>query len=382
MKIVIAPDSFKESLSALDVALAIREGFLKVFSDSDVEYILVPLSDGGEGLTESLVSACGGHLVEVGVSDPLGRSLNSSYVILRDGIAVIEMAAASGLHLLSPEERNPLLTSTFGTGQMILHAIEMGVRSIIVGLGGSATNDGGSGMAQALGFSFLDENKCELNRGGGFLSGLRSIDSSRSVSLEGLEIIVTCDVRNPLLGAEGATRVFGPQKGATESMLEELELALTNYANVVKECGFEDLREISGSGAGGGMGFGLCTFLKAKLMSGIDLVMDLTCLEDHLKGADLVVTGEGRMDEQTLFGKVPLGVLELARKCGVPVIGVVGSVGEGIEFREIGFEAIFPTISDVLPSSEVFNKSKENVARTATQVASILKLGMSRQGIS
>lgn len=371
MKIVIAPDSFKESLSAPQAAEAVRRGFAAVFPDA--EYVCLPLADGGEGTAAALVAACGGEWVSVRVEDPLGRPVCARYGLLPDGSAVMEMAEASGLHLLAPEERNPLRTSTFGTGQMVADALARGVRRILLGIGGSATNDGGAGMAQALGIRLLDAEGRELPRGGGALPQLAAVDVSRkTAALDGCRITAACDVDNPLCGSRGASAVFGPQKGASPEQVMLLDAALARLADVLAAHGLPDCRNEAGSGAAGGLGFGLRALLGADLQRGTDLVLAASGLEAKLAGADLVITGEGRMDGQTAFGKLPLGVAAAARRRGIPVIGLAGSIGSGVEaLLDEGFTAILPTVPRAAPLAELLAEAEANLERTARQAAAL-----------
>ncbi len=374
MKIVIAPDSFKESLTAPQAATAIRRGFAEVFPEAD--YVCVPMADGGEGTTEALVAARDGRWVETVVQDPLGQPVSARYGLLPDGTAVMEMAAASGLHWVAPHERNPLLTSSYGTGQMMADALSRGVRHILLGIGGSATNDGGAGMAQALGIRLLDQEGRPLPPGGGALSRLAAVDDSgRLPQLADCRITVACDVNNPLCGSQGASAVFGPQKGATPDQVAQLDQALAHYADVLHAHGLPDCRDEAGSGAAGGLGFGLRALLGAQLQRGVDWVLAASDLAARLEGADLVITGEGRMDGQTAFGKVPLGVLQLARERGIPVIGLAGSIGEGVDdLLAQGFTAILPTVPRAATLAEVLAEAESNLSRTARQVAALWRL--------
>lgn len=376
MKIVFAPDSFKESLTAAEAAAAMQRGFAKVFPQA--EYICMPMADGGEGTTDALVNALDGEWVAVEVQDPLGRPVHARYGLLPGGRAVIEMAEAAGLHWVAADERNPLITSTFGVGQLILDALSRGSHQIILGLGGSATNDAGAGMLQALGFQLLDQNGHNLPCGGAALADLFAInDQTVPASLRECRFEVACDVTNPLCGALGASAVFGPQKGATPQMVATLDAALAHYADTVAAHGFADSREQPGSGAAGGMGFTLRSVLNAQLQPGIEMVMAETNLNACLKGANLVITGEGRMDGQTAFGKVPSGVLKAAQAQGVPVIGIAGSIGgDTAALNALGFHAVFPTIAAPAPLADILATAGHNVERTAEQVAGILRLGM------
>lgn len=369
MKIVIAADSFKESLTAPQACAAIERGFKKIIPNA--QYVQVPMADGGEGTAEALVSACGGEWVSVRVSDPLGRQVVAKYGVLPNGTAVMEMAQAAGLHLLTMAERNPMKTSTYGVGEMIADALGRGVRRIILGIGGSATNDGGAGMAQALGFRLLDKAGRDLPRGGAALRYLAAINASTSLNeLDDCEVVAACDVINPLCGDLGASAVFGKQKGATVQMIRELDTALTNFADVLARNG-TDFRDEAGSGAAGGLGFGLRALLGAQLRSGIDIVLESTDLSKKIADADLVITGEGCMDGQTAFGKVPLGVLNIAREHGVPVVGLAGGVADVDQLYDFGFAAIFPSIDQVATLPEILVKAEANLERTARSVAAM-----------
>lgn len=375
MKIVIAPDSFKESLSAKQAAEAIRRGFASVFPQA--AYVCVPMADGGEGTAAAVVASAGGEWVSVAVEGPLGAAVTARYGLLPDGTAVMEMAEASGLHLVPPAERNPLLTSTYGTGQMMADALRRGVRRIMLGIGGSATNDGGAGMLQALGFRLLDQSGAELPRGGAALAGLAAIDCSAALpELADCRIVAACDVDNPLCGDLGASAVFGPQKGADAAQVRRLDAALAHYADVLAASGLPDCREEAGSGAAGGLGFGLRTVLAAKLRRGVDWMVAATGLAEQLAGADLVITGEGRMDGQTAFGKVPLGVLAAAQAQGVPVIALAGSVGPDVgELAAHGFCAVFPSVARAADLAEVLAEAEAQLERTAREVAAVWRLG-------
>lgn len=345
MKIVIAPDSFKGSLTAKAVAENIKIGIERVSKDMEIQ--CVPMADGGEGTVQSLVDATGGKIIEVEVTGPLLDKVDAFYGILGDGkTAVIEMAAASGLPLVSEEKRNPMITTTYGTGELIKHALDMGCRSIIIGIGGSATNDGGLGMAKALGVRFMDDAGVDIGHGGGSLSKLHTIDFSALDSrLKDCKITVACDVDNPLCGPRGATYVFGPQKGARGEMLEVLDRNLEHYAEIVKDTLCVDIKDIPGAGAAGGLGGGLMAFLNAKLQRGIDIVIEITKLEQNFKDADLVITGEGMMDYQTQYGKTPYGVAKAANKHCIPVIALVGQIGRNASvLYELGIDSIFSIV--------------------------------------
>jgi glycerate kinase len=341
MKIVVAPQSFKGSLNAREVAQAIAEGIKRVLPE--IETVLVPMADGGDGTVQALVYSTHGRIMSVEVTGPLGDRVSAEWGLLGDGAgAVVEMAAASGITLVPPERLNPLVATTYGTGELIRAALDAGCRKLIIGIGGSATNDGGAGMAQALGARLLDDAGKELPWGGAALAGLKRIDISGLDSrLPECEVIVASDVTNPLVGPEGASRVYGPQKGATEEMCRQLDEALANYARVIKKDLGIDVIDMPGAGAAGGLGAGLVAFLGARLMSGIEIVSQAVGLTDHLKGASLVFTGEGRMDAQTLFGKTTAGVAARAKALQVPVVAIVGALaGDYQEVYRHGIDAV------------------------------------------
>lgn len=342
MHIVIAPDSFKDCLGASEVANYLAEGILLVDPEAQIERI--PVADGGEGFVETMLSALGGAKITLSVQDPLQRKIEAFYGILPDSTtAVIEMAAASGIEHLTVSERNPLITTTYGTGQLMKDAMARGCRKIIIGIGGSATNDGGMGMAKALGYRFLDTDGNEVEQGGGYLNNVTKIDSSNlHASVLETEILVACDVTNPLTGVRGASAIYGPQKGATPELVELLDTHLDHFAAIIKADLKVDVLSLAGGGAAGGLGAGLVAFAGGKLKAGFDIVKDQTGLEAAIKRADIVFTGEGKMDGQTKQGKTPWGVAQLAKKHGKPLIAVAGFLGDG--YRELyseGFTAIF-----------------------------------------
>jgi glycerate kinase len=330
VKIVIAPDSFKENLTSMQVATCIEKGIKKVLPKA--RCIKVPMADGGEGTVQSLVDATGGRMIKKQVVGPLGKKTRASYGILGDGTtAVIEMAEASGLPLVPRHKRNPLKATTYGTGELIIDAINKGATTIIIGLGGSATVDGGAGMAQALGVRFLDSGgrSIKAHLGGGMLDRIRDIDiSAVDRRIRKTKFIIASDVTNPLCGKTGAARVFGPQKGATPVMVKTLDRNLKHYADLIKQQLKKDVIKQKGAGAAGGLGAGLLAFTHARMKRGVDLVVEITGLKKHLKGADLVITGEGRVDFQTAFGKTPAGVAKAARACKVPCIAIGGSLAD------------------------------------------------------
>ncbi|OMF13797.1 glycerate kinase [Paenibacillus amylolyticus] len=373
---VLAPDSFKESMTAKEVCVAMEKGLRKIYPTAS--YIHVPMADGGEGTVQSLVDASGGSLHQQEVSGPLGQTVTAQYGILGDGTtAAIEMASASGIHLVTKETRDPLRTTTYGTGELIRACLDLGIRKIIIGIGGSATNDGGAGMAEALGVKFLDEQGQPIARGGGALDQLAQIDvSGLDERLQEVEFIVACDVTNPLSGEHGASRVFGPQKGATPEMVEQLDANLSHYADVVKQQLHKDIRDMPGAGAAGGLGAGLLIFTQAVLRKGIEIVIEYTELREKLIAADVVFTGEGGIDFQTKFGKTPYGVAQAAKEAGKPVIAIAGCVGEGIDtlYGE-GIDAIFGIVPGAADLERLLQEGPENVERTTENIARVLKLG-------
>lgn len=375
MKIVLAPDSFKESLSALQVAESIERGFKQVLPNA--EYVKVPMADGGEGTVQSLVDATGGRIIKKTVTGPLGEAAEAFFGILgNEKSAVIEMAAASGLHLVAVTKRNPLLTTTRGTGELIAAALEYNVNHIIIGIGGSATNDGGAGMAKALGARFLNSNGQEIAEGGGALSDLAAIDlSSLDSRLAHVKIEVACDVDNPLIGPKGASAIFGPQKGATPEIVNQLDENLAHYAEIIEKDLGVKIADVPGAGAAGGLGGGLLAFMQAELSRGVDIVMEAAKLSDIIAGADLVITGEGKIDGQTIFGKTPIGVAKTAKKHGVPVIGIAGNVaGDSDAVHEYGIDAIFSIVPGAVSLQEAFLHADKFVERTARNIAAVWQL--------
>lgn len=376
MKIVIAPDSFKESLSALQVAQAIETGWKKVMPDA--EYIKIPMADGGEGTVQSLTDATGGHFIQTEVTAPLGNRIPASFGISGDGkTAIIEMAAASGLHLVPTDKRNPLLTTSYGTGELIQAALDQGVEKIILGIGGSATNDGGAGMLQALGAKLTDSNNRDLTYGGANLIQLANIDLSQLDSrLKNISIEVACDVDNPLCGNNGASAVFGPQKGATPEMVAQLDQALFHFSEIIERDTQTPIRDYAGAGAAGGMGGGLLVLPNVKLKAGVEIVIEATQLAEAVKNADVVITGEGRMDAQSIRGKTPVGVAKTAKQCGKPVIAIVGCLREDYEVvYQAGIDAVFPIIRHSAPLEEILKQGHDNLVSTAQNVARLYHLG-------
>jgi len=358
VKIVIAPDSFKGSLSAAAVADAIARGVLKAAPDAEVD--LIPLADGGEGTVETMMRATGGRIASVPATDPLGNRMESSFGVLGDGLtAVVEMAAASGLALVPEDKRNPMLTTSFGAGELVRAALDSGCTRLILAIGGSATNDGGVGAAQALGVSFRDALGGEIGFGGGELRSIASIDASGIDSrLKDVEVIVACDVDNPLTGEHGASAVFGPQKGATPDMIVELDAGLRNLADVIRRDVGVDIEHIPGAGAAGGMGAASVAFMGGRLTPGIDMILDAVGFAGRAKGASLVITGEGRVDAQTIRGKAVRGVLSAAEYIGVPALVLAGAVDEGgYGIASIGRAAVF----SIAPGPITLEESRSNV---------------------
>lgn len=376
MKIVIAPDSYKESLSALEVANAIEQGFREIWPDAD--YVKLPVADGGEGTVEAMVEATTGRIVEVDVTGPLGEPVTAFYGLSGDErTAFIEMAAASGLEQVPVALRDPLKTTSWGTGELIRHALDAGVDHIIIGLGGSATNDGGAGMVQALGAKLLDARHNDIGKGGAALDALAQIDISQlDPRLAACRIEVACDVTNPLIGKEGASAVFGPQKGATAETIDRLDTALAHYAQIIARDLGVDVLELAGGGAAGGMGAALYAFCGAQLRRGIEIVTDALQLDACVADADLVITGEGRIDSQTIHGKVPVGVAKVAKRYHKPVIGIAGSLTADVGIvHEHGLDAVFSVIYTVCTLDDALKNAAENVRMTARNVAATLKMG-------
>ncbi|MEL7290361.1 MAG: glycerate kinase [Pseudomonadota bacterium] len=377
MKIVIAPDSYKESLTAMEVATAIESGFKQVLPHA--EYVKLPMADGGEGTVQSLVDATDGHIVSAEVTGPLGQKVEGFYGVLGDGsTAVIEMAAASGLHLVEPEKRNPMLTTTYGTGELIKAALDAGAQHIIVGIGGSATNDGGMGMAQALGARFIDSEGNELASGGGALAQLASIDlSGLDARLSDVKLEVACDVDNPLCGPKGASQVFGPQKGATPEMVLQLDQNLAHYAAVIAQTNGKDVIDEAGAGAAGGLGAALLGLFDATLRPGISIVMDAVNLSEVVRDADLVITGEGRIDSQTIHGKTPIGVARTAKQYDLPVIGIAGSIAkDGAVVHAHGIDAVYSVVLGATDLPTALKEAAFNVEMTSRNVAAALAMSI------
>ncbi|MBU9868603.1 glycerate kinase [Rahnella aceris] len=377
MKIIIAPDSFKESLSAECAAMAIEDGFRAVFPE--LEAVRLPVADGGEGTVDALIAATGGHRIDIEVTDPQGHRVRGFYGVNGKGdCAVIEMAAASGLMLVPAGQRDPLAATSFGTGELIRHALDGGIRHIILGIGGSATVDGGIGMVQALGGRFTDAQGIDLPWGGAALAQLAAIDLSQlDPRLAQCRIEVACDVENPLTGPCGAAAVFGPQKGASAQDVQVLDAALAHLAAVIFRHLGVNVLEWPGGGAAGGMGVAARLFLRGNMRSGIDIIMDAIGLEEAMQGATLVITGEGRLDQQTINGKAPVGVARLAQRYHVPVIGLAGILGEGVEVvHQHGLDAVFSILPRLAPLETVLEQGEENLRYAAQNLARVYRLGM------
>lgn len=376
MKIVIAPDSYKESLSALEVASAIEQGFREIWPDAD--YVKLPVADGGEGTVEAMVAATAGRIVDVEVMGPLGEPTQAFYGLSGDArSAFIEMAAASGLEQVPPHRRDPLKTTSWGTGELIRHALDAGVEHIIIGLGGSATNDGGAGMVQALGAKLLNARHADIAQGGAALETLDRIDISQlDPRLAGCRIEVACDVTNPLTGKQGASAVFGPQKGATPEMIVRLDRALEHYAQLIARDLDVDVSTLAGGGAAGGMGAALYAFCGAQLRRGIEIVTDALHLDACVADADLVITGEGRIDSQTIHGKVPVGVANVAKRYNKPVVAIAGSLTADVGVvHEHGLDAVFSVIYCICTLDDALKNAEDNVRMTARNVAATIKIG-------
>ncbi|MBT4888298.1 MAG: glycerate kinase [Rhodospirillales bacterium] len=378
MKIVIAPDSFKGNLTSLEVAKAIEKGVQRVLPKANC--VKVPMADGGEGTVQSLVDAMGGKFVYRKVSGPDGVVIRARYGLLADKLtAVIEMAEASGLPLIAESERNPLTATSHGTGELIIDAINKGAQKIIIGIGGSATNDGGAGMAQALGVKFLDSRGREIRTlaAGGMLNRIADINMENiHVGLKKCKIIVASDVDNPLCGKRGASYVFGPQKGATPAMVKRLDSNLNHFARLIKNRLNINVRSLKGAGASGGLGAGLVAFAGAKLQSGVDIVMQATDFESHLNKADLVITGEGRVDFQTAFGKTPAGIAKVAKKHKVPVIAIGGGLSDDASgVFNFGIDGLDSAIARDMPLQEALAGSRKFISNAAERAMRMILVG-------
>ena len=376
MKIVISIDSLKGSLTSIEAANAIKKGILSVDNKSDV--VIMPLADGGEGTVEALVQGMNGEEKVISVTGPINEKVNATYGILKEtNTAIIEMAQASGLPLVPAELRNPLNTTTYGVGEIIKEAIEKGCRNFIVGIGGSATNDCGVGMLQALGFEFYDENDNLVGLGGKVLNQIKRINTENKLKeLDECNFKIACDVNNPLYGENGAAYIYGPQKGATKEIVKELDKGLKNFAEVVKNDLGKDIAHIEGAGAAGGLGFGFLGFLNSKLESGIKIILDEIKLEEVVKDADIVITGEGRLDNQTAMGKAPIGVAKLAKKHGAKVIAIAGcTTPDAVKCNEEGIDAYFSIVNKAMTIDEAMKKENatQNMIETTIQIFNLIK---------
>lgn len=365
MKIVIAMDSFKGSLSSVEAGQRVAAGIKRVLPHAQIS--ILPLADGGEGTAATIAYALKGEYHYVEVFDPLGRKITGSFVLLPDGTAVIELATASGLTLLTEKEKNPYLTTTYGTGQLIKAALTIGAEKLIIGLGGSATNDGGSGLLRALGVKFLDSNKQELPYGGIYLKGLDEIDDRKMLpAFRKVPILIASDVNNPLLGPEGASAVFGPQKGATPEAVSKLDVALARYNTVLQNKLGRDFKDIKGAGAAGGSTVALLAFGQANIVPGIELILDLLNFDFHLEKADLLIGGEGRIDKQTLSGKTLMGLAGRAKAHGVPFLALAGSIGEETaELYRHGVTSMLPIASGPISLKESLEKAEDLITDTS-----------------
>lgn len=378
MKIILAPDSFKENLTSLQVATALEKGVKRVLPKANC--IKVPMADGGEGTVQSLVDGTGGKFLRKKVIGPAGNKVSARYGMLADGeTAVIEMAEASGLHLVSGKTQNPLKTTSYGTGELMLEAAKRGAKKIIIGIGGSATNDGGIGMAQALGVRFLNKRGQEITElgAGGMINKIGSIDiKNLNPLIKKVKIIVACDVNNPLCGKKGASTVFGPQKGATPAMVKTLDANLKHLATIIKKDLKKSVVSVKGAGAAGGLGAGLFAFTNAKMKSGVDIVIEATELHKHLRGADLVITGEGRVDFQTAFGKTPSGVAKAARKHRVPTVAIGGGITDDANgvFTH-GIDGLESACARDMSLDVAISHSKPHLTNAAERVVRLILIG-------
>lgn len=374
-KIIIASDSFKGSFSSLEVANTLEKAVLQVFPGCEI--VKIPIADGGEGTVEALISAKGGKKILCTVNNPLMQSVKASYGIVNDGkTAIIEMASASGLTLIPEDQHNPMEASSFGTGELIKDALERGCSDFLIGLGGSATNDAGTGMLQALGFKFINKDGKALNQGGKILQQIHDIDETEVIpELKKAIFTIACDVRNPFSGKNGAAYVFAPQKGADEKMIEKLDQGLKNFEKVIQQKKGGHIDKIPGVGAAGGLGGGFLAFLPATLKPGVQMILEVIKFEQLINGADLIITGEGKLDDQTAMGKVADGVLQIAKKQKIPVIAMTGHLEKAKSWNKNGFLAAFPILPYPVSLEQAMdaNFTRENLQRTLIQVLRIIR---------
>lgn len=374
IKILIAPDSFKGSLTALEVSESIEKGIRKILPEAEVK--ILPMADGGEGTVQSLVDATGGRIVCKDVTGPLGEPVRAFFGVLGDEkTAVIEMATASGLPLVPDDKKDPTRTTTYGTGELIKAALDEGVKKIVIGIGGSATNDGGVGMAQALGVRFLNNQGEEIGYGGGELGFINSIDiTGLDPRIKETDVTVACDVSNPLYGKQGAAYIYGPQKGADSEMVKLLDDNLRHYSKIIERTLNKDISNIPGTGAAGGLGAGLIAFLDAELKSGIDIVLQVSNFEDHLAGVNLVITGEGSIDYQSARGKTPVGVARKAKEYGLPVVAICGMIGDDLEgVYKKGIDAVFSITKKPVSLEDSVANAKKWLEFTSEQIIRLIK---------
>lgn len=370
MKILIAVDSYKGSLTSLEAGQAIQAGIQNVSATHKTE--VIPIADGGEGILSVMLHTLGGKVQTVSVQNPCMEAIEAEYGISTDGgTAFIEMANASGLPLIPNSKRDPMETTTYGTGELIRDALEKGCRKFIIGIGGSATNDAGTGMLQALGYRFLDKDGNPLGQGGKILENIVHICTQNvHKALKSAHFIVACDVNNPFYGPNGAAHIFARQKGANDSMIEELDKGMRSFANVIHQTTGKDISHVPGSGAAGGMGGGLLAFLNAELKSGAELILDLCRFEEKATNADLILTGEGRIDRQSLMGKIPGKILEIGKQKGIPVIAIAGCVEDKDSLLEAGFQGVYETKPDFMLLEEAMKPdiAKRNIQQTVSYI--------------
>lgn len=373
MKIVIASDSYKGSNTSMRVAETIERGMRKVVSDLDI--VKIPVADGGEGLVQALVPEQD-KWTHLSVTGPMRTQLTAEYALMDDNTAVIEMATASGLPLVKGE-KDPGKATTFGTGELMMDALKKGRRKLLIGIGGSATNDGGTGMAQALGARFLNASGDEITPCGENLDQIASVDlTGMTAELADTEIMVACDVDNPLCGEHGASAIYGPQKGATPEMVKMLDANLAHLAAIMEKASGQNLSEEPGAGAAGGLGFGLMAFCGAKLESGIDLVLDSLGFDDAIEGASMVITGEGKIDGQSVRGKVPVGIAARAKKKNLPVLAICGDIGEGVSaLYDYGIDSVMSTVNAAMPLSDAMGRSSELLEEAAERAFRMIMIG-------